>query len=55
MGKAILRKSYLKYGWEKVPNWECLCVHRHQGLFLSVYVDDVKLAGNKKSDVESTQ
>ena len=37
-------KILLKYGLEKVPNWDCLFVHRHQGLFLSVYVDDVKLA-----------
>ena len=34
----------LMYGWEKVSNWECLFVHREQGLFLSVYVDDLKLA-----------
>ena len=25
-------------GWEKVPNWECLFVHRKEGLFLSVYM-----------------
>ena len=35
----------LKYGWEKVSNWECLFVHREKALFLSVYVDDIKLAG----------
>ena len=28
-------------------NWECLFVHREKGLFLSVYVDDIKLAGKK--------
>ena len=33
-------KVLLKHGWEKVPNWECLFVHREKGLFLSVYVDD---------------
>ena len=38
----------LKHGWEKIPNWECLFVHREKGLFLSVYVDDVKLAGKKQ-------
>ena len=27
---------------------ECLFVHREKGLFLSVYVDDIKLAGNKQ-------
>ena len=32
---------------EKVSKWECLFVHREKGLFLSVYVDDIKLAGKK--------
>ena len=41
-------KILLKYGWEKIPNWECLFVHREKGLFLSVYVDDIKLAGKNK-------
>ena len=36
-------KILLKYGWEKVSNWECLFVHREKGLFLSVYVDDIKI------------
>ena len=40
-------KVLLKHGWEKVPNLECLFVHRENGLFLSVYVDDIKLAGKK--------
>ena len=40
-------KILLKHGWEKVPNCECLFVHREKGLFLSVYVDDMKLAGKK--------
>ena len=39
----------MKYGWEKVSNWECLFVHREKGLFLSVYVDDIKLAGKKQN------
>ena len=38
----------LQYGWENVSNWECLFVHREKGLFLSVYVDDIKLAGKKQ-------
>ena len=42
-------KILLKYGWEKVPNWECLFVHREEGLFFSVYVDDIKLAGKKQN------
>ena len=39
----------LQHGWEKVSNWECLFVHREKGLFLSVYVDDIKLAGKKQN------
>ena len=39
----------VKHGWEKVPNWECPFVHRQKGLFLSVYVDDIKLAGKKQN------
>ena len=42
-------KVLLKHGWEKIPNLECLFVHREKGLFLSVYVDDIKLAGKKQS------
>ena len=41
-------KILLKYGWEKVSTWECLFVHREKGLFLSVCVDDIKLAGKKE-------
>ena len=48
MEKSNLRKILLKYGWEKVSNWGCLFVHRERGSFLSVYVDDIKLAGKKK-------
>ena len=33
----------------KVPNWECFLVNREKGLFLSVYVDDVKMAGKKQN------
>ena len=42
-------KVLLKHGWEKIPNWECLFVHREKGLFLSVCVDDIKLAGKKQN------
>ena len=42
-------KILLKRGWEKIPNCECLFVHREKGLFLSVYVDDIKLAGKKQN------
>ena len=46
-------KILLKYGWEKVSNWECLLVHRQKELFQSVYVDDIKLAG-KKQNIDPT-
>ena len=49
MGKGNLRKSCLNMGWEKIPNWECLFVHREKGLFLSVYLDDIKLTGKKQN------
>ena len=42
-------KVLLEHGWEKVSNWECFFVHRQKGLFLSVYVDDIKLARKKQS------
>ena len=38
----------LELGCEKVPNWECLFFHR-EGLFFSVYVVDVKMAGKKQN------
>ena len=47
--KREFEKILLKHGWEKIPNWECLFVHREKGLFLSVYVDDIKLAGKKQN------
>ena len=47
MGKAI--GAFSELGWEKVPNWECILVHRKQGLFLSIYVDDIKMAGKKQN------
>ena len=49
MGKAIRESSIGTHGWEKVSNWECLFVHHEKGLFLSVYVDDIKLAGKKQN------
>ena len=42
-------KVLLKHGWEKIPNWECFFVHREKGLFLFVYVDDIKLVGKKQN------
>ena len=47
-------KVLLEHGWEKVLlNWECLFVNRARELFLSVYVDDVKVAG-KTENMEPT-
>ena len=42
-------KILLKYGWERVSNWECFFVHCEKRLFLSVYVDDQKLAVKKQN------
>ena len=47
--ERLFEKVLLKHGWEKIANWECLFVHREKGLFLSVYVDDIKLAGKKQN------
>ena len=43
LSEEQFEKILLKHGWEKNPNWECLFVHREKGLFLSVYVDDIKI------------
>ena len=48
MGKAILESSFWKTDG-KVPNCECLFVNREKGLFLSVYEDDLKLAGKTQN------
>ena len=42
-------KALLEHGWGKVLNWECFFVNREQGLILSVYVDDVILAGKEQN------
>ena len=39
----------MELGSEKVPNWECFFVHRKQGLFLSVYVDGIKMTGKNQN------
>ena len=40
----------LGFGWKEVPNWECLSVCSSKTrLFLSVYVDDIKMAGRKQN------
>ena len=42
-------KALMELGGEKVPNWECLFVHRKQKLFVSNYLDDIKMAGKKQN------
>ena len=44
-----MRKFLLEHVWEKVPNWECFFVNTEKGLFFSLYVDDIKLAGKKQN------
>ena len=44
-----MEEALLELGWEKVPNWECMFVHRQQGLFLSVYVDDFRMGGKNQN------
>ena len=39
----------LELGCNKIPNRECMFAHRKQGSFLSVYVDDIKMAGKKQN------
>ena len=41
-------KILLKHGWDKIPNSECLFVHREKGLFSSVYVDRLLFVGKNK-------
>ena len=46
----LFEKVILEHGWEKVPNWERLFVNREKGLFLSEFVDDIKLGGKKRKE-----
>ena len=48
-GKDNSKKHKKELGWEKEPSWECLFIHRKQQLFLSVYVDDIKMGGKKQN------
>ena len=47
--RRLFEGALLELGWEKVRNFECMFVHRKLGLFLSVYVDDIKMAGKKQN------
>ena len=44
-----MKKFYWHTVGKKVLNWECSLVDRAKGLFLSVYVDDIKLAGKTEN------
>ncbi len=52
---ALLWQKYAEWiittkcGFEKLVDWECLYVKRTQHFFLSVYVDDLKMAGCKEN------
>ena len=46
--KRQLEKVLPENGWEKAPTRQCLFVHGQQGLFLCVYVDDIKMIGKKQ-------
>ena len=53
-GRDSSRKFCWNLGREQVPNWECLLVHRKQGLFLSflsVDVVDIRMAGKNQNVV----
>ena len=42
-------KAILDCGFERVKSWECLFKHTEKQLFLSVYVDDFKMAGKAEN------
>ena len=47
-GTGNSREFFFKIRLEKVPSWECFFVYREKGLFLSVYVDDLKTEERNK-------
>ena len=47
-GKDRSKKFYWDLDGKTYRIGKCLCVHRKQGLFLSVYVDDTEMAGRKQ-------
>ena len=47
--KDSSKKALMELGCEKVPNFEWFFVYRKQKLFLSVHVDDIKMAGKKQN------
>ena len=42
-------EKILSLGFEPVPFWECLFQHKAKQLFLSIYVDDFKMAGKAEN------
>ena len=40
--------AIIRCGFEKVKCWGCLFVHKAEGLFLSVYVYDLRMAGRQE-------
>ena len=48
-GKDSSKKHWWSLDGKKVQNWECLFVHGRRTLFLSVSVDDIKMAGKKQN------
>ena len=41
--------SFIRTWMGEIPNWECMFAHRKQGLFLSVFVDDIKMDGKMQN------
>ena len=46
--KRNSEEVHFKNIWDNIPTWECLYVHRKLGLFLSVYMDDIKMVGKSR-------
>ena len=44
-----VEKVPIEEGREKVPGWQCVYLHHNLLLFLSVYVDDMKMAGKTQN------
>ena len=57
-GKRQFEKILLKYGWEKIQNWECLFVHREKRIIIICVRGWHKIGWKETkswSDVESTK
>ena len=49
MWERQFEKALMELGWDEVPNWECLFVHRKHKIFLSVHVNDIKMGGKTQN------